>query len=336
LIDSAWNANGDFAAFDVRASGSLAAWFSSATLMLCGVLSLYVYSVRRCRLDDYRGRYRVWLWSAIAWAAMSIDTVAGLRHAIRAGMVQATGRAITGDGRIWWLGPAVLILGVLLVRLLIDVRASRLALTSLMLGGMAWTAALVLSLVEVPLDERIVTLLLSGMQLGGTWLLLVGILANARYVVLDANGELPVAEPKAKREKKPKAEKTSTASSNEADEQGDVSTVDKSTVIAKSTKVAKIDAAHSQPLRPAGQSSAAGQTASSPTTARSSSGVGSSSGSGLSGSSSTATASKPLFSVNHSDDSSDDDDDDQDDQSSDGDRKLSRAERKKLRKQQRG
>lgn len=323
LADSVWNVNGDFAGFDLRSSSSLAAWFGSATLMLTSGLSFYVYSIRRCRLDDYRGRYRVWLYCAIAWFVMSIDTIAGLRHAIRAGMVHATGRTIAGDGSIWWLGPGGLIVGVLMLRLLFDVRASRLALATLSLTAIAWTGAVVISLVAVPLDEPTIVLMNAGLRLGGTWLLLVGILANARYVVLDANGELPAIEAKPKREKKPKPERAPAAEQDENIEQGNVRSAATGEKVAK---IAKIDAAHTQPGKPATV------TASSATISRSN--VTTMSSNHSTGANATGV-SKPLFSANRSDESSDDEDD-EDDDSPPNDRKLSRAERKKLRKQQRG
>src|SRR5262245_51498350 len=63
-------------ALDIGRPDSLAGWFSALTLFATAVLAVLIYTVRRYRLDDYRGRYRLWLWSAIAWLVMSIDTIA--------------------------------------------------------------------------------------------------------------------------------------------------------------------------------------------------------------------------------------------------------------------
>ena len=43
-------------ALDVTARGSLASWCSSLLLLLSAGASLVIYSVRRHRVDDYRGR----------------------------------------------------------------------------------------------------------------------------------------------------------------------------------------------------------------------------------------------------------------------------------------
>src|SRR5690606_28367320 len=63
---------------DVGQGASLAGWFSSLLLLACAAGSVLVYSVRRHRLDDYRGRYRLWLWCAAAWLCMGIDATANL------------------------------------------------------------------------------------------------------------------------------------------------------------------------------------------------------------------------------------------------------------------
>ena len=55
--------DGRIEAFDLDGEGSLAVWFSSATLALAAATSWLVYFVRRHRGDDYSGSYRLWLWA---------------------------------------------------------------------------------------------------------------------------------------------------------------------------------------------------------------------------------------------------------------------------------
>ena len=54
------------AAIDAGAAGNLAAWFSSCLLLMAAACSLQIYNLRRHKIDDYRGRYRIWVWAAIA------------------------------------------------------------------------------------------------------------------------------------------------------------------------------------------------------------------------------------------------------------------------------
>src|SRR5205823_14278964 len=64
--------DGRIAAFDLDGEGSLGAGFSAALLALSGVTAVLIYTLRRHRLDDYRGRYRLWLWAAMCWFVMSM------------------------------------------------------------------------------------------------------------------------------------------------------------------------------------------------------------------------------------------------------------------------
>ena len=54
-------------------------WLSSLLARTWQVLgSLLIYSIRRHKLDDYRGHYRWWLVAGIAWLVMSVDAITGL------------------------------------------------------------------------------------------------------------------------------------------------------------------------------------------------------------------------------------------------------------------
>ena len=90
--------DGRIAAFDLDGEGSLAMWFSSATLALASMVSLIVYYVRRHRLDDYHGRYRIWLWASAVWFLMSIDEGGSLHEGFKEMMTAVTGRRVFGDG----------------------------------------------------------------------------------------------------------------------------------------------------------------------------------------------------------------------------------------------
>ncbi len=74
---------GPIAAFDLGGKGSLAAWFSSLLLLAASLVAVLVYSVRRHQVDDYRGRYRVWLWAALCWFLMASDAAASLHEGFR-------------------------------------------------------------------------------------------------------------------------------------------------------------------------------------------------------------------------------------------------------------
>ena len=61
------------AALDASQRGSLAAWLASVVLAGGAAASLVTFGIRLHRVDDYRGRYRVWLWTAAALVFASLD-----------------------------------------------------------------------------------------------------------------------------------------------------------------------------------------------------------------------------------------------------------------------
>ena len=74
---------GTLTALDARHRGSLDDWYASA--MLTGSarhwLSL-IFGIRSHRVDDYRGRYRVWLTAAAALLWLSLDAATGIHEAV--------------------------------------------------------------------------------------------------------------------------------------------------------------------------------------------------------------------------------------------------------------
>ena len=71
-------------ALDLADRGSFAAWFSSAWLSITALISVLVFSLRRHRVDDYRGRYRIWIWAALAWMALAVNQTAPWDDLLRA------------------------------------------------------------------------------------------------------------------------------------------------------------------------------------------------------------------------------------------------------------
>ncbi len=180
------------ATFDLAAAGSLAAWVSSLVLLTAGLAALAVYAVRRHKIDDYRGHYRVWLWAASCWFLMAADTGAGLHRVFQTLTTTWAGTRVIGDGSIWWVFPGLLLLGGVGSRLLLDMWPCRLSIIALLLTAGCYAAALavhfdwLLSAAEV---KR--TLVLRGGLMLGHLCLLLAMGLQARYVLLDAQGLLP-------------------------------------------------------------------------------------------------------------------------------------------------
>jgi hypothetical protein len=188
---------------DLGSCGSLGSWFGSLLLLAASLLAIVIYGVRQHKVDDYHGHYHVWLWAAACWFIMATDVAASLHQGLAKVMISLTGTRIAGDGSIWWVVPALLLVGSIGSRLLIDMRSSRLSSAALILAAIAYLTALAAFFHGMMLQSEVAQLLLvQGLVLGGHLLLATSMGLHARYVLLDAEGVLPKRPLKKKPEKK--------------------------------------------------------------------------------------------------------------------------------------
>lgn len=208
--------------------GGFASWVSAVVLLITSALCLMTYSLRRHRIDDFRGRYRVWRGATFACLMMSAVSVTGLHHIIATAMTQVTGWSALRDGAAWWLLVPGLPMSWIGVRAFLDVRECRLAATLLTAAALSYATSAVAYLGFAPLPSvEIQALVVGAALLMGHFFLLAGAIAYARFVILDAQDLIP-------------RERTSA-------QRGDQSASSKPVAIAHSTASAKTDAAASNP-----------------------------------------------------------------------------------------
>ncbi|MBC8353785.1 MAG: hypothetical protein H8E66_17435 [Planctomycetes bacterium] len=123
------------AAFDLTTRGNIADWFASLTLGIGAATSTLVYVIRRHRLDDYRGRYRVWQWATVCFVIASFDATTHAHTILQPSMIQLTGTTLLADGSVWSVLLVGLTIAACLVRVAIEVRGSRLAITFVCLAA---------------------------------------------------------------------------------------------------------------------------------------------------------------------------------------------------------
>ncbi len=116
---------------DLGAPGSIGTWASSTALLLAGIAGGLVLAVRRQRVDDYRGRYRLWRSAIALLAVASLVVGTGLHHAFAAMMTQATGTTLFAQGAGWWVVTGGALAAIVGVRVFLDIRESRFAAFSL-------------------------------------------------------------------------------------------------------------------------------------------------------------------------------------------------------------
>ena len=205
---------GQTAAFIYGVASGVAAWVAAIVLLLSAAGCSLIHSIRRHRVDDYRGRYRIWLAAGAACLLLSLNSVAGLHGVMALVLSNATGWTALRDGAIWWVAVGLLPLGWIFVRALLDASECRLAAALVIAATMAYATGAsaffgALSNV-VPTIEAV----LSGGAsiLLGHWLLFAAVVSYARFVVLDAQGLVPF-RPRIKHPRKEPATSATSASS---------------------------------------------------------------------------------------------------------------------------
>jgi hypothetical protein len=167
-------------------AGGLTAWTSAVAMLAIAGLARLIYSLRRHRVDDVRGRYCV--WKHVSWAALalSVNAVVGLHAILRSIAIAATGWTLTSTGAEWWLIPLAVVGGWIAVRLVREAAEAPSVLAMALAATACWGAAAAGALGWTPAwlgawgDA-----LTSAVPLAGHVMALAGMMLFARYVVLD-------------------------------------------------------------------------------------------------------------------------------------------------------
>ncbi len=176
-------------AFDLTARGNIADWLASLILATGALTSSLVYVIRRHRLDDYRGRYRMWQWATACFMAASFDAATGVHAILRPTMIQLTGNSLVGDGSVWSTLLVGMALAACCIRLAIEVRGSRLTTTFLCLAAGSYVGFVATTyhpfLDATPLARVVAS---SATLLAGHFLLVYSVALYGRHVYQEAQG----------------------------------------------------------------------------------------------------------------------------------------------------
>jgi hypothetical protein len=175
-------------AFDPLRSGSLGGWLAAVLLTGVAIAGGLIFTLRRHRVDDYRGRYRAWLWLAPLAAFAGLESVSGLRYAIGEWTAMVCGFSRDTSGGTCWRSIVAVVAVATLSRLAVEMRhcwpaMSCLAAAALLYGGLfaesfaAWLP-----------DCIFRTMLVGGLLLAGHVGLLMSFLLYGRQVSLEAQG----------------------------------------------------------------------------------------------------------------------------------------------------
>ncbi len=178
-----------FAIFDLTHSGSLAHWLAACLLALVAAVAGICHCLRRHKLTDYHGRYRIWRWTAGLALLASVAATTQWHAVAGQELARAAAWNLPHQNLLGWLVPTVLVLTTIAIRLAVEMRASRIATLSLYLA-LACYAVVVGSLLWPPtaLAKAHAVMATSGSLLAGHLLLLLSFTWYARYIILEMQG----------------------------------------------------------------------------------------------------------------------------------------------------
>lgn len=177
------------ASMNIIAGNSFAAWTGSIVLFVASLTCGLIYSIRKHRIDDYRGRYRIWRWSAAACLLASVNCVTGTHSLLADALSHFVGWTALQGGAIWWLVLAGVPLSWVVMRTMLDLQECRAAGVLLVSTTIAYSTAVASFLGWIPgVDATLEPLVTGGAGLLGHWLILATAASYARHVVLDAQG----------------------------------------------------------------------------------------------------------------------------------------------------
>jgi hypothetical protein len=177
------------APIDLTAPGNLGSWLSAVLLLLGGLTCLLVYSIRRHKIADDRGRYRIWLAASAMCLLLSVSSVAPWHRLLAAAAAHYTPWAVLRESAFAWVLLAGLPLGWIAVRVLVDMWESKLATSAFVATLLCYLTAVAGRLGWLPAVGPVtVPMAVAGATLIGHWMLLLAAVGYARFVVLDAQG----------------------------------------------------------------------------------------------------------------------------------------------------
>ena len=88
---------------DARSAEGLTATWGLSCFLLAAVFAAVTRTIRRHRLDDHRGRYRSWGWMSVLFAIAAASFVLPLDQLAKVVMRDGTGRSLGGTGQGWWM-----------------------------------------------------------------------------------------------------------------------------------------------------------------------------------------------------------------------------------------
>ncbi|XZE44920.1 hypothetical protein SH467x_000118 [Pirellulaceae bacterium SH467] len=155
--------------FHLRSPHGIAHWLTSQLWLLTSLASCMIFNLRRHKLDDYRARYRIWVFIALAALFSSFDASTSVLQLIGMSIDSWARKEIGYGGWPLVLASFASLIGVLGIRLSSELRSVPSSVTSWIFGLVAWAVSALLGtgLLKVAMPPQQLDLLVGGLWLGG-------------------------------------------------------------------------------------------------------------------------------------------------------------------------
>jgi len=166
----------------------IAAWLSGQMWLLCLASTVLTFRLRRHKLDDYNGDYRLWFW------LVSTCIIGSLDSSTRVSDVFGDALNRWSQLNLGWSGPAVVqatlatLVGLLGVRLCSELKTVPTSLVFWLVGLVAWagSAALGQDMLKIDISDQFRIWLRSALWLGGLTSIWLASLSYLRVVYIEA------------------------------------------------------------------------------------------------------------------------------------------------------
>jgi len=202
---ASWLQLGSVPGIDLSQSANLAAWFTSVAFGGAGLLATIIYGLRRFRLDDYQGQYRLWLFVVPTLFIASICSIVPLHEAWSLVCARLTGGAANESlAMLWWIAPAILAIVGIGGRVFFEVKRNRFCLAAGLIGIASLSACLLAKSSYLAIAGVEESLMIWATQMLGAGSLAMCCLLYARQMLLEIEGVLSpqIRQPKPRKAKR--------------------------------------------------------------------------------------------------------------------------------------
>jgi hypothetical protein len=175
-------------ALDASHPSSIAAWFGSHLWLLCLAATVLTFQLRRHKLDDYRGEYRLWFWLVLTCLLASVDSTTHLTELFGLAVDPWSQANLGLSGPALTTSTLTVLIGMLGLRLCSELKAVPLSLICWLTGIAAWAGSGALAQEELQLKMTLQfrIWLKSALWIGGLTAVWIAALSYLRAVYRDA------------------------------------------------------------------------------------------------------------------------------------------------------